>query len=200
LRIAVDFDGVLFDHVPYVLRGFRDRYGINLEAEGLKHWDFYHYQAVRDAELERGQVRQLLRDIECDAMLHREAPRDAGAAGVMGAWLDHGHEVDIVTARGTHAEATTRLFLEHHAIPHSRLVMDQRVKTGWDILVDDAPHNVLVAAADGCRALLMDHPYNRDVPTPGNPQRVHNWSDVKQAVDAHASRHPLDSAVTIANA
>ena len=41
LRIAVDFDGVLFDHVPYVLRGFRDAHGIDLEEEGLRYWDFF---------------------------------------------------------------------------------------------------------------------------------------------------------------
>ena len=181
-RIAVDFDGVLFDHVPYVLRGFRDRYGIDLAAEGMRHWDYYHYAQVRQADLPPSQIRRLLDDIECDEKLHQEPPRDPAAAQVMDSWRRQGFRVDIVTARSRNAEAATRLFLETHGIPHDGLVMEARIKTGWDVLVDDAPHNVLMAAADGTHALLMDHPYNRDVPTRGNPVRVHNWTDVGEMV------------------
>lgn len=182
LRIGVDFDGVLFDHVPYILRGFRDRYGIDLNDEGLRHWDFYHYEAVRAADLPPSKVYGLLQDIETDSLLHVEPPRDARAAPVMASWLEAGHEVHIVTARGHHAEAATRLFLQTHGIPHSGLHMGVRIKTGWDVLVDDAPHNVLTAAADGTLALLMDHPYNRDVPAHSNPKRVQDWSQVAMEV------------------
>lgn len=184
LRIAVDFDGVLFDHVPYVLRGFRDRYGIDLEAEGFRHWDYYHYQAVQDADLAPSKIHGLLRDIETDHLLHREPPRDRLAAYVMAGWRASGHKVEVVTARGRHAEAATRTFLTTHGIPHDGLVMEQRIKTGWDVLVDDAPHNVLTAAADGSVALLMDHPYNRDVPAHTNPLRVVNWREVGERVEA----------------
>ena len=182
LRIAVDFDGVLFDHVPYVLRGFRDRHGIDLAAEGLRHWDFYHYQGVRDADLPPSKVHAILHDIETDLALHREPPRDARAAAVMQAWMRAGHTVEVVTARGGHARQATEEFLRVHAIPHHGLVMGARLKTGWDVLVDDAPHNVLTAAAAGSRALLMDHPYNRDVPTRVNPVRVHDWAEVEAEV------------------
>jgi uncharacterized HAD superfamily protein len=184
LRIAVDFDGVLFDHVPYVLRGFRDRYGIDLLDEGLRHWDFYHYQAVKDADLPPSKVHGLLRDVETDRLLHLEPPLDADAAGVMGGWIAEGHSVEVVTARSLEAEETTRMFLRHHGIPHTGLRMGVRLKTGWDVLVDDAPHNVLTAAADGTRAFLMDHPYNRDVPTRTNPLRVRGWREVGEAVAA----------------
>ena len=182
LRIAVDFDGVLFDHVPYVLRGFRDRYGIDLEAEGHRHWDYYHYKQVQDADLPPSKVHGLLRDIETDGLLHLEPPLDPGAIPVMREWREAGHEVSIVTARSHEAETATRLFLGHHGIPHDRLHMGVRIKTGWDVLIDDAPHNVLIAAADGTRALLMDHSYNRDIPAHTNPLRVHDWMEVHAAV------------------
>jgi uncharacterized HAD superfamily protein len=182
LRIAVDFDGVLFDHVPYILRGFRDRHGIDLAAEGLRHWDFYHYQGVRDADLPPSKVHALLRDIETDLALHREPPRDPRAAATMASWMEQGHTVEVVTARAEHAREATREFLRHHGIPHHRLVLGARLKTGWDVLVDDAPHNVLTAAAAGSRAILMDHPYNRDVPTRTNPVRVRDWAEVEAEV------------------
>jgi uncharacterized HAD superfamily protein len=80
------------------------------------------------------------------------------------------------------------MFLARHEIPHTALVMGASRKTGYDVLVDDAPHNVLMAAADGGLALLMDHPYNRDVPTKRNPLRVHDWHGVEKAVDAVTGR------------
>lgn len=185
LRIAVDFDGVLFDHVPYVLRGFRDRLGIDLEAEGFRHWDYYHYKAVRDADLPPSQIQAVLHDIETDLKLHREAPRDKLAARVIQDWVDAGHTVDIVTARNRDSERAVRAFLKQHGIPFHDLVMERYLKTGWDILIDDAPHNALLAAADGSLALLMDHPYNRDVPTHTNPVRVQDWQDVAERVEAY---------------
>ncbi|MEK6975172.1 MAG: hypothetical protein AABY18_02380 [Candidatus Thermoplasmatota archaeon] len=188
LRIAVDFDGVLFDHVPYVLRGFRDRLGIDLAAEGFRHWDYYQYQQVKDADLPPSQIQRVLRDIETDLKLHREAPRDKLAGRVIAEWIAAGHTVDIVTARSRDAEKATRAFLNEHSIPHHGLVMERWLKTGWDVLIDDAPHNALLAAADGTLALLMDHPYNRDVPTHTNPVRVRDWQEVAERVEAHLDK------------
>jgi uncharacterized HAD superfamily protein len=186
LRIAVDVDGVLFDHVPHVLRGFRDRHGIDLMAEDLRHWDFYRYKAVQDAALPLGSVEALLRGLESDERLHRLPPRDPEAVEVMRRWMDQGHRVSVVTARDRRSEAATRLFLRRNGIPHHDLHMEVVVKTGWDVLIDDAPHNVVAAAAEGSQALLMDQPYNREVVADGNPLRVHDWRQVEAAVRAVA--------------
>lgn len=183
LRIGVDFDGVLFDHVPYVLRGFRDRYGIDLAAEGMRYWDYFQYRAVQEADLSWWCVHKVLREIETDMVLHQEPPRDEAAAGIMKQWMHDGHRVEVVTARHPESEAATLNFLEHNGIPHDRLVMGARIKTGYDVLIDDAPHNVLTAAAAGSLALLMDHPYNRDVPTHRNPVRVKSWREVEKRVE-----------------
>jgi hypothetical protein len=182
LRIAVDFDGVLFDHVPYVLRGFRDAHGIDLEAEGLRYWDFFQYRAVRERNLTWGCVRAVLEDIDRDPALHVLPPRDPASRGVMQAWRDAGHEVLVVTARDPSCRATTEMFLEVNALPHDGLVMGAQAKTGYDVLLDDSPHNVLMAAADGGLALLMDHPYNRDVPTHTNPLRVAGFEEAARAL------------------
>jgi hypothetical protein len=64
MKIAVDFDGVLFDHVPYLLRGFRDAHGIDLQEEGLRYWDFFQYRAVREANLTWSCVRNVLERID----------------------------------------------------------------------------------------------------------------------------------------
>lgn len=200
MKIAVDFDGVLFDHVPYLLRGFRDirricgsagcssaddhGHGIDLAEEGLAYWDFFQYRAVREKNLTWQCVKSVLTAIDTDHAIHELPPRDAHARAVMARWLEDGHDVRVVTARTQESRATTEMFLERHAIPHTALVMGASRKTGYDVLVDDAPHNVLMAAADGGHALLMDHPYNRDVPTKRNPLRVRDWREVEAAVAA----------------
>jgi 5'(3')-deoxyribonucleotidase len=69
--------------------------------------------------------------------------------------------------------------------------MGARTKTGYDVLVDDAPHNVLMAAADGGMAILMDHPYNRDVPTKRNPYRARSWRDVERLVACASPVSPV---------
>jgi len=168
--------------VPYLLRGFRDAHGIDLQEEGLRYWDFFQYRAVREANLTWNCVRNVLERIDTDAAIHELPPRDAYARVVMQRWRDDGHEVRVVTARGEEARKTTERFLEKNRIPHDALVMRASRKTGYDVLVDDAPHNVLMAAADGGLALLMDQPYNRDVPTKRNPLRVRSWGDVETAV------------------
>lgn len=193
LHIAVDFDGVLFDHIPYVLRGFRDAHGIDLAEEGLRYWDFFQYRAVREKGLTWRSVRDVLDDIETDPVLHRRPPRDPQAAEVMAAWVHAGHRVEVVTARGEQSREVTELFLERHDIPHHELVMEASRKLGYDLLIDDSPHNVLMAAADGSMSLLMDHPYNKDVPARSNPLRVRTWTDVEQAVGISHPLHEVQS-------
>jgi|GEM_PF-2149709 len=184
LRIAVDFDGVLFDHVPYVLRGFRDAHGIDLEAEGLRYWDFFQYRAVREGGLTWNCVQKVLQKVETDPVAHDVPLRDAHAAAVMRRWRQQGHRVEVVTARDPESRPVTEDFLRRHGIAYDRMRMGVAIKTGYDVLVDDAPHNVLMAAADGGLALLMDQPYNQDVPTHRNPLRVRDWREVETRIEA----------------
>ena len=166
-----------------MLRGFRDAHGIDLEEEGMRHWDYFQYRAVRERNLTWQCVRSVLSRIDNDPLLHEAPPRDPYARVVMARWRQRGHAVRVVTARTEESREVTAGFLERNRIPHDELVMGASRKTGHDVLVDDAPHNVLMAAADGGLALLMDHPYNRDVPTKRNPVRVKSWRDVELAVE-----------------
>lgn len=178
LRIAVDFDGVLFDHVPHLLRALRDAHNVDLLEEGLRHWDFMQYRCVKRAGLTFQDIKPLLEAIETNLPLHRAGLRDPAARRVIAAWKRAGHTVNIVTAREEVAREATAQFLSLNRVPYDRLIMDAKVKTGWDLLVDDAPHNVLAASAAGGQAFLMDHPYNQAVVCDGNPRRVHTWREV----------------------
>ncbi len=178
-RIAVDFDGVLFDHVPWVLRAFRDKHDVDLGAEGFRYWEYYQYKAVEDAALTVGEVKDLLRNLETDSVIHKSPLRDPYSRQVMEDWSEAGHSVDIVTARELVSKQVTLEFLNRNRVPFDELHMGVRIKTGYDLLIDDSPHNVLMAAAGGGQSLLVDHPYNQDVPCETNPRRVQDWKEIE---------------------
>ncbi len=91
-------------------------------------------------------------------MLHEEPPRDARSRDVMNRWRRDGHEVLIDTARDPRARTAADRFLAVNAFTHDRIVLGTDRKTGYDVLVDDAPRNVLIPAADAGLARLIDHP------------------------------------------
>src|ERR1041385_6330326 len=109
LKIGVDFDGVLFDHVPYLLRGFRDAHGIDLNDEGFRYWDFFQYRAVREKDLSWSCVQAVLHRIETDPALHTEPPRDPYAIEVLQKLKVQGHRIEVVTARGAETREATEL-------------------------------------------------------------------------------------------
>lgn len=182
LRIGVDFDGVLFDHIPYVLRAFRDTHGIDLSREEFLHWDVTRHEAVRERGLTWQCVRSVLQAIETDPLVHEAPLRDRYSGDVIRRWRSDGHTVQVVTARDPESRVVTQAFLEGNGIEHDGLRMGVDLKTGYDVLVDDAPHNVTAAAAQGGMALVMDQPYNRYVEEREGLVRVRNWFDVEQEV------------------
>jgi len=181
VRVAVDVDGVLFDHLPHIHRAFREADGVDLAEEGFRHWDFQAYDAVREAGLDREAVRAVLDRVETNPRLHRAPPLDRRAPSVMASWRSAGCSVEVVTARGEVSRAVTELFLAANGIPHDELHMDVAEKTAWDLIVDDAPANARAAARAGTPVLLMDQPYNRSVDEAGPIRRVRDWAQARAA-------------------
>ncbi len=125
--------------------------------------------------------------------LHREAVSDArmfanlnpipGASEALWALSDAGIRIRIVTHRlvvnFSHAPAVmdTVTFLDTWNIPYRDIcfVRDKAV-VGTDLLIDDAPHNILALreARGADAAMIFDQPYNRSL----TGLRAHNWGDV----------------------
>lgn len=183
LRLAIDFDGVLFDQVPHIIRGFQELHGVDISPVESWQWNLSEHPAVRQAGLTEDQIWEVFRHLEVQEEIHRTRPLDPYALDVLGGWREQGLTVHIVTSRPTRARGSVELFLDHNDVPHHDLHMGIHHKTDWDVLVDDLPINVDRAVDAGCRALLFDQPYNRDHPAEDNPLRVQGWSHVEAVIE-----------------
>lgn len=115
-RIAVGFDGVLFDHVPCLLRGFGDAHGTGFQEEGFRHRDFSRHRAVRERNLTWAASGRS----STSSAPRGETPRQ------------HRHGLRARRPRDTEG------FLRRNRIPHDMLMMGASRKAGWDVRVDDA--------------------------------------------------------------
>lgn len=183
LTIAVDFDGVLFDQSPHVRDAFQQVFDVDPGPADTWPANLTEHPPIREAGLDHEDTWTVFREVHTDLDRHREDPLDPHAGRVLQQFVDLGHRVEIVTARGTESRESTRFFLDRNEIPHHELVMDDHEKTGYDVLVDDLPQHVDRAAQHGSLALLRDQPYNRAYEADGNPRRVADFDQVASVVD-----------------
>jgi 5'(3')-deoxyribonucleotidase len=106
-----------------------------------------------------------------------------GASEALWALSDAGIRIRIVTHRlvinFSHAPAVTDTvsFLDQHNIPYRDLTfVKDKADVGTDLLIDDAPHNIInLRAVKGEEsAMVFDQPYNREI----GGLRAHSWGDV----------------------
>lgn len=178
LRIAVDFDGVLFDQSRHVREAFQDVHGVDPGPVEEWPWQLTEHPPIRDAGLDSEDTWTVFAAVHNDRERHREDPLDPRSVDVLARLREAGHTVEVVTARDPESREPTEFFLSRNAIPHDRLVMGDNVKTGWDVLLDDLPPHVERVAEDGSLGLLHDQPYNRAYETDGNPRRVAGFDEL----------------------
>jgi uncharacterized HAD superfamily protein len=180
LRIAVDFDGVLFPQSRHVRELFQEVHGIDPGPAERWPWELTEHPPIKDEGLTKEDTWEVFHAVHTDLDRHEEDLLDPHAADVLAALQEAGHRVEIVTARDPESREPTRFFLDRNGIPHDRLVMGDNEKTGWDVLVDDLPPHVERAAANGALGLLHDQPYNRAYESDGNPRRLADFRELAE--------------------
>jgi hypothetical protein len=179
LRIAVDFDGVLFDQSRHVREVFQEVHDLDPGPAEDWPWRLTDHPPIREAGLDSNDTWTVFDAVHNDTDRHREPPLDPRTVDVLGRLREAGHTVEIVTARDPASREPTEFFLDRNDIPHDRLVMGDNTKTGWDVLLDDLPPHVERVAQDGALGLLHDQPYNRAYETDGNPRRVAGFHELE---------------------
>lgn len=87
-----------------------------------------------------------------------------------------GHRLMIVTARNKHEDviSDTGFWLEENRIAFDDLLfLEDKNLLEFDIMLDDAQHNVEAAISSGKKAVLYSQPYNESAMLP----RVHSWEE-----------------------
>jgi 5'(3')-deoxyribonucleotidase len=160
MRIAVDVDGVLADHVSAVLSQLRAKHDEFMkEKSEMTHWDEPLPELATS-------LKPAIETAESEPTFIRNMPPVEGAIEGTTELADRGHELVIVTARPESILPVTHEWLENNGIPHRReksLSTRGEMKTTADaeILIDDFPGHVRDFAAAGKDAVLFVQPWNK---------------------------------------
>lgn len=141
-----------------------------------RHWDFYE-----DVD---HTLSQFLTNCDrlADLGLLWDRPMIPGSATAWDTILDAGHRIHVVTDRsfGTHpiaSEVATRMWLAHHGRRyHSLTFTRHKPDVATDVMLDDKLENYDALDAAGCRAILLNQPWNH-VPGGDDRRRVDNHDE-----------------------
>ena len=187
MKIAVDVDGVLADHVSAVLSRLRTEYeSVDRTKSGMNHWD----EPLPELDTS---LKQEINTAELDQDFVRDMPPIEGAVKATNILADQGHELVIVTARSEESLPVTHQWLEANCIPHnvekSLSTRGQR-KTISDasVLIDDFHGHVRDFADAGKYSILFIQPWNEAyVSKLTESQRIFSaegWREVLHIIDS----------------
>ncbi|WP_424016245.1 5' nucleotidase, NT5C type (plasmid) [Halorientalis pallida] len=160
MRIAVDVDGVLADHVSAVLSQLRAEHDEFAKVKSeMTHWD----EPLPELDTS---LKPAIEAAESEPAFIRNMPPVEGAIEWTTELADRGHELIIVTARPEAILPATHEWLEANDIPNRReesLSTRGEMKTIADaeILIDDFPGHIRDFAAAGKEAILFVQPWNK---------------------------------------
>jgi 5'-nucleotidase len=141
MKVAIDVDGVLADHVPAVLSKLRtENPEFAMTKEDVQSWDEELPTIGSDMKVE-------IERAESTSNFVKSIPPIKGAVQATNQIADDGHDIIIVTNRPESILPATHEWLEYHGIPHRR---EESLSTNGmsksvadaDILIDDFPANL----------------------------------------------------------
>jgi FMN phosphatase YigB (HAD superfamily) len=157
VRIAIDIDSTLHHYWDQLDAVAQRRFGVALPYADQATWEI--------ATLAPDQVRAAVAETHEDEQILAAVPYP-GAVETVSAWHADGHFVHITSHRAAGARTATARWLEAIGLPYDDLhVSDDKLsrarELGIDVLIDDAPQNLLGALESGMTAATLMHPWNQ---------------------------------------
>lgn len=177
MNLGLDVDSVLCDTMPLLLEKINREHGTAITALDAVEWDFPVGDTTFDAL-----ILAAFRDPEL--LMSLPPMKDSQRIVKM---LAKDFDIIVVTSRKELTVDATKLWVEKYfgllPVIHTG---DSKNGHDLDILVDDAPHNVLPFANSGKPAILFDQLWNQKVSLHPLIWRCENWFQVHRAIYAHA--------------
>jgi len=153
MRVGLDIDGVLCDHVAGLCERIRGRYHIHLRPEMITEWDL---------DFGPSSIAEELRSAYGDRDFVLSLPPVRGAQAAVSAILQtDGLTVAAVTSRPVEAKPATDAWLATYFPALDIFYTSKKETAPLDLLVDDFPLFVERFAAAGRKAILFSQPWNR---------------------------------------
>jgi hypothetical protein len=159
VRIAIDIDSTLHHYWDLLEAVAMRRFGVALPYGEQATWEI--------PALAPDQLRAAVAETHREEHVLAAVPYP-GAVEAVRDWHECGHFIQITSHRSAGAHEATERWLHAIGLPHDELhCSDDKLararEIGIDVLVDDAPANLLGALDSGMRAATLVHPWNRDL-------------------------------------
>ncbi len=179
-NIAVDIDGVLTDHVTYLLSYLRKDLlkDIEMSKDDIDSWDSviggYSFKTIFERCLN-------------DLSFIRDMPVIDGAVESVNQLAGKFHII-IVTARPAFSAMETYRWLKRNGFEFHTLFVGEtidRTELNIDVLIDDNPYSVTAFAKRGRLSIVYSQPWNLKLPPEadmyvrsGNIVRLNTWDEI----------------------
>ena len=180
----MDIDGVLTDHVTYMLEFIRGTIlkDVDMTKEDVDSWDKliggYSFKTIFE------------KCLEYDDFL-RNMPVIEGAVEGVNRLVEKFHVI-IVTARPASTAEETYIWLRKNGFQFHTLLVGNtvdRTLLNIDVLIDDNPHAITGFAMRGGLSIVYSQPWNKRLPPDadeyienGNIMRFEEWSGITRFV------------------
>lgn len=184
MRVALDCDGVIYEWQRTC------RYMLNLhrgyDLPPVEEW-WHEWGSVKHA-IEKEDWNWVWSQDAVDKGLWRHGHVTKGAIEGIDR-LDKKHDIILITTRPRLAYRDTLAFVAFHNLPFKEVhILPDEPKSNvyFDVLVDDAPHNIEDALDKGRHAILFSRPWNTQFAADSDrPFFVaRSWDDVVRAVES----------------
>lgn len=171
MRIAIDIDSTLHHYWDVLSDTAQRRFGIDLPYEEQLDWG--------TTRLREEQFQLCVEETHSEAAILKGRPYP-GAVDAVNAWHRDGHFIHITSHRRDECHGPTERWLKKIGLEYDELYCSFD-KVGRcrdleiDMLIDDAPENLLRALDHGIIAVTIAHPWNRDVCEDEDVISAPNW-------------------------
>ncbi len=194
MRIAIDIDSTLHHYWDLLSDTSRRRFGIELPYEEQLTWGI--------TRLRPEQLQLCIAETHSDANILAGRPYP-GAVEAVGRWHAAGHHVLVASHREPRCAPATSRWLEEIGLAHDELYCDfdkvgHCVQDRIDVLIDDSPENLALAAQSGIAAATLAHPWNRELCEVEPVISAKNWPALERLLGpllCGGDEAALDSAV-----
>lgn len=159
MRIALDIDSTLHPYWDQLEAVARRRFGVALPYAEQATWEI--------PALAPEQLRAAVAETHRDEHVLAAVPYPGAVETVRG-WHAAGHFIHVTSHRSAAAHGATERWLQAIGLPYDELYcstdkLARAREIGIDVLVDDAPANLLGALDSGMTAATLVHPWNEDL-------------------------------------
>lgn len=178
LTILVDMDDTIENLLDAWLKYLNSKYNTSYIKEDIKDWNVASYFPMAGEN-------EVFAPLLTDEFWTTVTPKE-DAQIVLKKLIDEGHSVHIVTASGYQSLSSKMENLLFKHFPFLRwsdvIITNNKQMIKGDILIDDAPHNLLGGSYQG---ILMDMPHNRWFDEKSHDIiRVNSWYEILHIIDS----------------